>query len=462
MGKITLTNMAEELAAKSGLSKEAADNFLHAIVDTIEKGLQNDKMVKIKGLGTFKLMDMSDRESVDVSTGERITIKGYTKVSFTPDSSMKEFVNRPFAHFEPTELNDGYPDEDVVIESEEPTDEVVVSLESEPKDVVTEERQDISEEKTTETSEPKVVEVVESTEEVKVVEVAEEVIDASETIESTEINEPTEPAESNEQIENVVVAPSEDPVSPDTETPQEEKKEEVSPEEVETAESPVAEIKEDEPSEPNTNIAEKKSKKRVGCWGIGCLVVLLIVAAIAAVGLYFTPCETGKREATEQEDIKVNPNLKDLVVTQKKKSADKADASVKTSDKVAEVKPKEDAVPVKAEAKVPSEEAKPVQTEPKTKPVTSTTTGALVITETLAAKNIKDITVADTTDYIIVGRLAAHELKEGETIIQLSRKYYGDKRLWPYIVKYNHITDFNKVAVGMSMNIPVLKTKTNE
>ena len=459
MGKITLTNMAEELAAKSGLSKEAADNFLHAIVDTIEKGLQNDKMVKIKGLGTFKLMEMSDRGSVDVSTGERITIKGYTKVSFTPDSSMKEFVNRPFAHFEPTELNDGYPDEDVVIESEESTEEVAVSSESEPKDIVTEERQDISEEKTTETSEPEVVEVVESTEEVKVVKVAEEVIDASETIEPTEINEPTEPIE---QIENVVVAPSEEPVSPDTETPQEEKKEEVSPEKVETAESPVAEIKEDEPSEPNTNVAEKKSKKRVGCWGIGCLVVLLIVAAIAAVGLYFTPCETGKRETTEQEDIKVNPNLKDLVVTQKKKSADKADASVKTSDKVAEVKLKEDAVPVKDEAKVPSEEAKPVQTEPKTKPVTSTTTGALVITETLAAKNIKDITVADTTDYIIVGRLAAHELKEGETIIQLSRKYYGDKRLWPYIVKYNHITDFNKVAVGMSMNIPVLKPKTNE
>ena len=372
---------------------------------------------------------------------------------------MKEFVNRPFAHFEPTELNDGYPDEDVVIESEESTEEVVVSSESEPKDIVTEERQDISEEKTTETSEPEVVEVVEPTEEVEVVEVAEEVIDASETIEPTEINEPTEPIE---QIKNVVVAPSEDPVSPDTETPQEEKKEEVSPEKVETAESPVAEIKEDEPSEPNTNVAEKKSKKRVGCWGIGCLVVLLIVAAIAAVGLYFTPCETSKRETTEQEDIKVNPNLKDLVVTQKKKSADKADASVKTSDNVAEVKPKEDAVPVKDEAKVPSEEAKTVQTEPKTKPVTSTTTGALVITETLAAKNIKDITVADTTDYIIVGRLAAHELKEGETIIQLSRKYYGDKRLWPYIVKYNHITDFNKVAVGMSLNIPVLKTKTNE
>ena len=81
MGKITLINIAEELAAKSGQSKEVADKFLHAIVETIEKGLVNDKMVKIKGLGTFKLMDMNDRDSIDVNTGERITIKGYTKVS---------------------------------------------------------------------------------------------------------------------------------------------------------------------------------------------------------------------------------------------------------------------------------------------------------------------------------------------------------------------------------------------
>ena len=90
-------------------SKEAADKFVRAFVATLEEGLRADNIVKIKGLGTFKLMQVSDRDSVDVSTGERITIKGYTKVSFTPDSAMKEFVNRPFAHFEPTELNEGYP-----------------------------------------------------------------------------------------------------------------------------------------------------------------------------------------------------------------------------------------------------------------------------------------------------------------------------------------------------------------
>jgi nucleoid-associated protein YgaU len=90
------------------------------------------------------------------------------------------------------------------------------------------------------------------------------------------------------------------------------------------------------------------------------------------------------------------------------------------------------------------------------------TPAAIVFTESLAAKNIKDITPADTTDYLIAGTQSTHTLQSGETIIQLARKYYGDKRLWPYIVKYNHVTDFNKVGVGMEIKIPVLKAKTGE
>ena len=119
MGKISLSNIAEELAVRNGLTREAADSFMHAFVETIEKGLLEDGMVKVKGLGTFKLQEVSDRGSVDVNTGERITIKGYRKVTFTPDSAMKELVNRPFAHFEPTELNDGYPTEEELVTSDD-------------------------------------------------------------------------------------------------------------------------------------------------------------------------------------------------------------------------------------------------------------------------------------------------------------------------------------------------------
>jgi nucleoid-associated protein YgaU len=75
----------------------------------------------------------------------------------------------------------------------------------------------------------------------------------------------------------------------------------------------------------------------------------------------------------------------------------------------------------------------------------------------LKAKAIKDITPADTTDYTMNGTFVVHELKRGETIIQLANMYYGDKRLWPYIVKYNRMEDFNNVAIGQMVNIPVLR-----
>ena len=87
---------------------------------------------------------------------------------------------------------------------------------------------------------------------------------------------------------------------------------------------------------------------------------------------------------------------------------------------------------------------------------------SLVITESLAAKSLKNITQADTTDFLIDGTMCTHTLQSGETIIQLARKYYGDKRLWPYIVKYNDIVDFNKVSVDMNINIPVLKNRVTE
>ena len=73
----------------------------------IEQALENEKTVKIKGLGTFKLVDVDSRESVNVNTGERFQIKGHTKVSFTPDTNLRDTINKPFAHFETVVLNEG-------------------------------------------------------------------------------------------------------------------------------------------------------------------------------------------------------------------------------------------------------------------------------------------------------------------------------------------------------------------
>ena len=107
MSKISLNDLAQRLAEKSGISLQDAELFIRKMFDVANDGLQSDKLVKMKWLGTFKVMAVKDRESVDVNTGERIIIEGRDKISFTPDNILKEIVNKPFAQFETVVVNDG-------------------------------------------------------------------------------------------------------------------------------------------------------------------------------------------------------------------------------------------------------------------------------------------------------------------------------------------------------------------
>ena len=107
MSKISLSDLAQRLAEKSGISLQNAELFIRKMFDVANEGLQSDKLVKMKWLGTFKVMAVKDRESVDVNTGERIIIEGRDKISFTPDNILKEIVNKPFAQFETVVVNDG-------------------------------------------------------------------------------------------------------------------------------------------------------------------------------------------------------------------------------------------------------------------------------------------------------------------------------------------------------------------
>lgn len=455
MGKISLNNIAEELAAKSGITRDAADSFMHAFIATIEKGLQEDNMVKIKGLGTFKLMTVSDRSSVDVNTGERITIKGHTKVSFTPDSAMKEFVNRPFAHFEPTELNDGYPTE------EEPDTLDVVS---------SDENDDI------EIAESAVVE----TESAEIVgEVVEEVVENGEPMAIVSaVADVVEGEEDSAKEPETVIVDVESAVKPVEEVVEEsESLASSSPEEHEEANAePKEEVTSEDESEEVISTVEdmpkskKEHKKRRGC---GCLWVLLFIVlilggAIVWLSPMFVSEDSYEEELEEFSDMRVNPNLEEEL------GAEWGDEpEVKTELPVKKETPKQidpivvsEAEDDKAEQKTSESAVVFEDSKSRNEKTTSIATDAkfcsVVITESLEAKNVKDITPADTTDYLMEGTLVTHELKRGETIIQLALKYYGDKRLWPYIVKYNWMKDFNNVAIGQMINIPVLKEKSQE
>lgn len=107
MGKVFLKDISLALAKKKALDTAEAEAYLDAFFSVIEEGLCADNVVKIRGLGTFKLVEVRDRESVDVNTGERVVIDGHAKVTFTPENSLKELVNKPFSQFETVELNDG-------------------------------------------------------------------------------------------------------------------------------------------------------------------------------------------------------------------------------------------------------------------------------------------------------------------------------------------------------------------
>ena len=107
MSKFSLNTLGKLLADKSGLSQVEAELFIRKMFDVCNQGLEADKQVKIKWLGTFKVQATKDRESINVNTGERFTIEGRDKLTFTPDNVLKEIVNKPFAQFETVVVNDG-------------------------------------------------------------------------------------------------------------------------------------------------------------------------------------------------------------------------------------------------------------------------------------------------------------------------------------------------------------------
>lgn len=107
MSKSNISRLAKSISSKHGLTQAEAERFISKMFEVANEGLHEDKLLKIKWLGTFKVTPVKDRESVDVNTGERIVIEGRDKISFTPDNILKEIINKPFAQFETVVVNDG-------------------------------------------------------------------------------------------------------------------------------------------------------------------------------------------------------------------------------------------------------------------------------------------------------------------------------------------------------------------
>ena len=203
--KILLQDIADFLCHRSGITKREAEQFVRAFFEVIQQGLERDQYVKIKGFGTFKLVEVGQRESVNINTGERFQINGHTKVSFTPDTSLKDLVNRPFSHFQTVILNDETAIEELdactVPEDSEQLNEEVSILESQIPATEEEENTSMINDKEAETNQSE-AEANQSESEANQSE--------SEPIISTEIeeNEPKqESEETNEPMSKEVVTP---------------------------------------------------------------------------------------------------------------------------------------------------------------------------------------------------------------------------------------------------------------
>ena len=213
-----IQDLAKYLSKKHKIQQKEAERFLNALVDVLNEGLHYEKLVKVKGLGTFKVIEVKNRESVDVNTGERILIEGRPKITFTPDAVMKDLVNKPFAQFETVVLNEGVTFDNLSEEPEvelteepEPQPEIEQLMEEKPapEPEVEEEQPEIVEEQPEEIIVPEetVTETVVPLAEMPVSEVAEPEMPEeapAEEIALPEVEEPNKPEDSeySEDSEN--------------------------------------------------------------------------------------------------------------------------------------------------------------------------------------------------------------------------------------------------------------------
>ena len=303
--KITLQDLVELLSEKSGMTKKNADALFRGMFDLIEEALTNEKYVKVKGLGTFKLTEVDSRESMNVNTGERIEIQGHTKVSFTPDTAMKELINKPFSHFETVVLNDGVELEDTPFDDEAKVVEVV------------DEKVENLIEQTPIVDQPIVEEVVEVPVEPVVSPMVEEqvlVVEISEQVE--------------EEQENNVEVPEEEVQISETKTEELNIAEDSPMDEPVVGEVPMEAVKleetqkeEREVIEPKVTYSESNTTFKVL---IGIIIVLLIIIIFGCYWIFFRndntdtlwiPSEPEKKEmAIVQDEVKPSLNEDTLLV----------------------------------------------------------------------------------------------------------------------------------------------------
>ena len=453
--KLNQSDLISLMAKESNISVAKAELFTKNFFDLIIEGLEQDGIVKINGLGTFKVTDVASRGSVNVNTGEKIEIKGHRKLTFTPADALKEQVNMPFAMFEPVEVDETYQpdsveedaDNEETAETAEPVVEQQPVAEEVPQPVVEENIAEESVEEATTVTEPETTVIVDAVVEETVEEesVATEDDDESVTeetvVEESAVPEYSAEAAVEETVEETVATQHEEVV--------EEKPVEETPDEpVVVQERPATPVIVRVP--PKKSTAEKQpapAKKKNGSWSIWLVVIMTV-----AVGLIFM-------NRVKNDDSTVIDEVTETVMPVVVETKNEPVIDVSAVETVA-VETEETVVAVEETTEVteqiPAETVNEVETASLPEEPEIPEVYEFVLVDELAAKNLKNITVADTSLYVADGELTVHKVAADETLTRIAREYYGDKRLWPYIVKYNNMGNPNGLCRGMEIVIPRL------
>ena len=423
MSKVSITELASKLMEKHGLKRTEAELFIRQFVGVINDGLKNDKSVKVKGLGTFKVQAVSARKSVDVNTGEAIVIEGRDKISFTAEAVMRDLVNAPFAQFETVIVNDGVDFSEIDAkheadntEAKEPAPAVEPTPAAELEPAVVEPAP-VAE------PEPAVVEPTPVAEPEPTVVEAAPAAEPEPTVESAPVAEP-EPA---------VVEPA--PVVEPTPA-------------VEDSDSDTDELEAKSKSYKNTIIVLASS--------LACVVIL------AVVGFVYMFSQIEKRdnriahlETQTLADRMMKTHMSPAPAANQPAANDEADNILATNEQKIEAAQKAD-----KENNLKTAEAKP---EPKAKPKAATK--PTVEAKAPAAKSSPSILSQSAYDkdprvrtgaYVITGIANTVTVKAGQTMSSLSKTYLGPG-MECYLEAVNGGN--RELKAGEKIKIPALKTK---
>ena len=413
--RLTIQDLTDLLAAKHSMTKKDAEAFVKEFFLLIEQALESENTVKIKGLGTFKLIDVDSRESVNVNTGERFQIKGHTKVSFSPDANLRDTINKPFAHFETVVLNENTVLEDTPIEEteeEESGEEVIPTVipepiepQSQPKE---EEKEEMSLTEIQPIVEPRSIEPQSVVVEPKTVPVEKkEIITAEEIIEQ-------ELLRANLKPESTIVLS------------QEGKNEMKKGAEVaQTARQPT----------PQKNIPDSSVKEKSPVPYLITIIILVLLLCGGVVLFIYYPdlfSSSSDKNALDMPPVTTQPVKPEVQLSDTIEQDSVKDIKPETPKTSITPTP---VVPQKKEAVTPAKtENKVIRQQPSTS------------------------VYLDSASYKITGTKTKYTVKEGETLTRVSLRFYGTKAMWPYIVKHNPdvIKNPNNVPYGTTIKIPEL------